>query len=307
MQYRQMGNSGLTVSIVGLGCNNFGGSAINAPNGTIYGLLDLAQTRTVVDAAFDAGINFFDTADVYGQGGSETYLGQILKDRRHRVVIATKWGSGMENRPDIAWGSRRYIRQAAEASLRRLDTDYIDLYQMHWPDPRTPIEETIDALDELVREGKVRYTGSSHFSGWQVADADWIARAHGRARFISAQNHYSLLERSAEAELIPACARFSVGLLPYFPLANGLLTGKYRRDQPPPAGTRLAGRMIDDKTFDLLEALEAFATRRGADAARFGRGRCSSQAHGRFRYHRCDQADANPSQRGGGGMAAFGG
>jgi aryl-alcohol dehydrogenase-like predicted oxidoreductase len=263
MEYRQLGNSGLTVSVVSLGCNNFGGTPIHAPNGTVYGLMDVEQTRRVVDAAFDAGVNFFDTADVYGQGGSETYLGQILKDRRHEVVIATKWGSGMDERRDIAWGSRRYIRQAVEASLRRLDTDFIDLYQMHWPDPRTPIAETLDALDELVREGKVRYLGSSHFTGWQVADSDWIARTGGTQRFIAAQNHYSLLERSAEAELIPACAKFGVGLLPYFPLANGLLTGKYRRDQPVPAGTRLAGRVIDDATYDLLEALETFARERG--------------------------------------------
>jgi aryl-alcohol dehydrogenase-like predicted oxidoreductase len=263
MNYRQLGNSGLTVSVVSLGCNNFGGTPINAPNGTVYGLMDLEQTRAVVDAAFDAGITLFDTADVYGQGGSERYLGQILKDRRHQVVIATKWGSGMDDRHDIAWGSRRYIRQAVEASLRRLESDYIDLYQMHWPDPRTPIEETIDALDELVREGKVRYTGSSHFTGWQVADSDWIARSAGRQRFVAAQNHYSLLERGAEAELIPACARFGVGLLPYFPLANGLLTGKYRRDQPVPAGTRLTGKAIDAATYDLLEALETFARERG--------------------------------------------
>ncbi len=263
MRYRQLGKSGLTVSIVGLGCNNFGGTAVNAESGTVYGLMDLEQTRTVVDAAFDAGVNFFDTADVYGKGGSETFLGEILKDRRHEVVLATKWGSGMDDRHDIAWGSRRYIRQACEASLRRMNTDYIDLYQMHWPDARTPIEETIAALDELVQEGKVRYIGHSHFTGWQVADTDWIAQTKGHERFISAQNHYSLLAREAEQELIPACERFGVGLLPYFPLANGLLTGKYRRDQPAPAGTRMSGRAIDARTYDIIEALFAFSQERG--------------------------------------------
>jgi len=263
MKYRQLGRSGLTVSVVGLGCNNFGGKAINAESGTIYGLMGLAETRAVVDAAFDAGITFFDTADVYGAGGSEEQLGQIFKTRRHNVILATKWGSGMENRHDIAWGSRRYIRQACEASLRRLDTDYIDLYQMHWQCPRTPIEETIAALDELVQEGKIRYIGHSHFSGWELADADWIARTNGHERFISAQNHYSLLERSAEQDLIPACERFGVGLLPYFPLANGWLTGKYRRDRPAPEGARMAGRAIDERTYDMIEGLHAFAQARG--------------------------------------------
>ena len=263
MQYRQLGDSGLTVSIVGLGCNNFGGRPIQAAAGTVYGLMDLEQTRAVVDAAFDAGITLFDTADVYGQGGSESFLGEIFATRRHQVVLATKWGSGMDDRHDIAWGSRRYIRQACEASLRRLKTDYIDLYQMHWPDPRTPIEETLDALDRLVTEGKILYAGSSHFTGWQVADSDWIARNANGTRLVSAQNHYSLIERSADAELIPACARFGVGLLPYFPLANGLLTGKYRRHQPAPSGTRLAGRPIDDAMYDTIERLIAYAEARG--------------------------------------------
>lgn len=263
MQYRQLGRSGLTVSVVGLGCNNFGGKPVNAASGTVYGLMSLEDTRAVVDAAYDAGITLFDTADVYGAGGSEEQLGAILKGRRHGVVIATKWGSGMDSRQDIAWGSRRYIRQACEASLKRLGTDYIDLYQMHWPCPRTPIEETLAALDELVREGKVRYLGHSHFPGWKLADADWLARTRGRERFISAQDHYSLLARDAEAELIPACERFGVGLLPYFPLANGWLTGKYRRDKPAPEGARMAGRTIDDRTYDRIEALAAFAEARG--------------------------------------------
>ena len=234
MTYRRLGDSGLVVSVVGIGCNNFGRK------------LDLDGTRAVVDAALDAGITLFDTADIYGepQGGSEELLGQALKGRRDDVVVATKFGMDMNglNGPDFgAAASRRYIARAVEASLRRLGTDHIDLYQMHEPDPGTPIDETLAALDDLVRDGKVRYLGNSNFAGWQIADADWVASSNGRSRFISAQNHYSLLERSVEAEVIPACERFGLGMLPFFPLANGLLTGKYKRGGQPPAGSRLSG------------------------------------------------------------------
>lgn len=261
MTYRRLGDSGLMVSVVGIGCNNFGRK------------LDLDGTRAVVDAALDAGINFFDTADIYGepQGGSEELLGQALKGRRDDVVVATKFGMDMHglNGPDHgARGARRYIARAVEASLRRLDTDHIDLYQMHEPDPGTPIDETLAALDDLVTAGKVRYLGNSNFAGWQIADADWVASSNGRTRFISAQNHYSLLERSVEAEVIPACERFGLGMLPFFPLANGLLTGKYKRDEAPPAGSRLSGggryaERLAAADWDTIEAISEFAAERG--------------------------------------------
>ncbi|NJP35445.1 aldo/keto reductase, partial [Micromonospora sp. HSS6-12] len=261
MTYRRLGDSGLVVSVVGIGCNNFGRK------------LDLDGTRAVVEAALDAGINFFDTADIYGepQGGSEELIGQALKGRRDDVVVATKFGMDMHglNGPDHgARGARRYVMRAVEASLRRLGTDHIDLYQMHEPDPGTPIDETLAALDDLVTAGKVRYLGNSNFAGWQIADADWTASSQGRTRFISAQNHYSLLERGVEAEVIPACERFGLGMLPFFPLANGLLTGKYKRDQAPPAGSRLAGggryaQRLAAADWDTIEAIEAYAAERG--------------------------------------------
>jgi aryl-alcohol dehydrogenase-like predicted oxidoreductase len=251
MRYRQLGRSGLTVSVVGLGCNNFGGR------------IDLDASRLVVDAALDVGITLFDTADVYGnRGGSETVLGELLKGRRDQVVLATKWGVPMSDNPPPARGSRRYIRAAVEASLRRLQTDHIDLYQLHLFDPLTPVEETLAALDELVKEGKVLYLGSSNFTAWQLTDADWVARTRGYERYISAQNHYSLLERSMEAELLPAAEQFGVGVLPFFPLANGLLTGKYQRGHERPTGTRMDGREITDATYDRIEALDDFAKQR---------------------------------------------
>ncbi len=256
MRYRTLGKSGLQVSVVGLGCNNFGRR------------LDEAATARVVHMAIDCGITLFDTADVYGSGESESYLGAALRGRRDQAVIATKFASSMGEGPYNKGGSRRYIYKAVEDSLRRLDTDYIDLYQMHWPDPATPIEETLSALNDLVHQGKVRYIGSSNFAGWQIADAAWISRTEHLAPFISAQNQYSLLNRSIEHDVIPACERFGVGMLPYSPLANGLLTGKYRRGQPAPDGTRLAGspragEMLSDQNFDVVEGLERFAKERG--------------------------------------------
>jgi aryl-alcohol dehydrogenase-like predicted oxidoreductase len=257
MRYRALGASGLTVSVTGLGCNNFGRR------------LDLARTRAVVDAALDAGITLFDTADAYGLGGSEELLGEVLAGRRDQVVLATKFGgrgADMGYGPAAgARGGRAYIRRAAEASLRRLRTDYIDLYQLHTPDPQTPVAETLAALTELVAEGKVRYLGHSNFAGWQIADAAHVARATGTAPFVSAQNHWSLLERGAEAEVVPAARQFGLGVLPYYPLANGLLTGKVRRGQEPAAGTRLADRpdYITADKIDRVEALTGWAAERG--------------------------------------------
>jgi aryl-alcohol dehydrogenase-like predicted oxidoreductase len=251
MRFRQMGTSGLTVSVVGLGCNNFGGR------------LDLDASRVVIDAAIDAGITLFDTSNTYGnRGGSESILGEVLGSRRADVVLATKWGMDMGEGDGVARGSRRYIRRAVEDSLRRLRTDWIDLYQLHRPDPLTPIDETLAALDELVKEGKVRYIGSSNFASWQVADAEWTARTKGTERFVSAQNHYSLLERDAERSLLPACEHFGVGVLPFFPLANGLLTGKHNRGELA-EGSRMSGRTVSEPTWDTVEALDAFAKQRG--------------------------------------------
>ena len=256
MTYRHLGRSGLMVSTVGLGCNNFGMR------------IDADATKAVVAAALDNGITMFDTSDSYGD--SELFLSAALGSRRDEVVIATKFGTDLRgaNGPDWgARGSRRYIRTAVERSLSRLGTDYIDLYQIHMPDPSTPIEETLSALTELVHEGKIRYLGNSNFSGWQIADADWVARTGHHERFISAQNHYNLIDRAAEKDVLPACERFGLGQLPYFPLASGLLTGKYQRGVPAPADGRIAAwhmdSMLSDANFDKVEALAAFADERG--------------------------------------------
>jgi aryl-alcohol dehydrogenase-like predicted oxidoreductase len=256
MRYRTLGNSGLLVSVVGLGCNNFGGR------------IDLQRTRAVVDAAIDAGITLFDTAEMYGKdGGSELALGEVLAGRRDKVVLATKFG---HQKVDMGYGpaagakgGRGYIRLAVEKSLRRLRTDYIDLYQLHTPDPLTPIAETIAALDELVAEGKVRYIGHSNLSGWQLADA--AHKSAARTPFISAQNQWSLLDRGVEAEVVPAAAAFGLGVLPYFPLANGMLTGKVRRGRQLPAGSRIATRshLVTDEKLDTVEALIEWGAERG--------------------------------------------
>jgi aryl-alcohol dehydrogenase-like predicted oxidoreductase len=259
MEFRRLGESGLVVSVVGLGTNNLGMK------------LDDEQSRAVVDAALEQGITLFDTSDSYG--ASEERLGALLEGRRDDVVLATKFGSdvrrrGGDNGEDWdARGSRRYIRRAVESSLTRLRTDWIDLYQLHRPDPATPIEETLSALSDLVRAGKVRYIGSSNFTGWQVADAEWTSRTRGFERFVSAQNEYNLLKRDVEDDLVPALEEYGIGLLPFFPLASGVLTGKYRRGESPPKGSRIEawGResLLTDTVFDVLEGLEPFAAARG--------------------------------------------
>lgn len=257
MEMRHLGNSGLEVSVIGLGCNNFGRR------------LDEKQTATVVSAAVDAGITLFDTADLYGENGtSETYLGKALKGHRDQVVIATKFGGPMGQLPMQKGGSRQHIFQAVEDSLRRLNTDYIDLYQMHFPDLNTPLEETMRALDDLVRQGKVRYLGHSNFSGWMIAHAHHIAVRDALTPFISAQNHYHLLNREVEPDVQPACTKFGLGILPYFPLASGLLTGKYRKGKVHPEGTRLssgpmAERILTDINIDKAESLFEWAEARG--------------------------------------------
>jgi aryl-alcohol dehydrogenase-like predicted oxidoreductase len=258
MRYRPLGNSGLEVSVVGLGCNNFGRR------------LDVEQTRSVVDAAIDSGVTLLDTAETYGgRGRSEEILGEVLAGRRDQVVLATKFGSqGSDMGYGLAAGAkggRAYIRRAVENSLRRLQTDYIDLYQIHTPDPVTPIEETLSALTELVQAGLVRYIGHSNFSAVQIAAAAGAARELGAVPFISAQNHWSLLERQAELDVVPAAVQFGLGVLPYFPLANGLLTGKIRRGIGPAQGTRLADRSdyITDEKLDRVEALASWAEQHG--------------------------------------------
>ena len=251
MELRHLGDSDLRVSRVGLGCNNFGGR------------IDGDATRAVVDAALDAGVTFFDTADIYGNGGgSERLLGEILEGRRDQVVLATKFGKEMGDGA-TSRGSAAYIHGAIDASLERLRTDHVDLYYQHEPDPSTPIAETLGALDELVRAGKVRAIGCSNFSADQLAEADRVARENGTARFVAIQNQYSLLERDDDEAVIPLCRELGVAYIPYFPLASGFLTGKVRRGERGPEGSRLAGREFDDARFDRLEALEQFAAQRG--------------------------------------------
>jgi aryl-alcohol dehydrogenase-like predicted oxidoreductase len=260
MEKRLLGRSGLEVSVVGLGCNNFGGMKAS---------LDLEGARKVVHAALDQGITLFDTSDSYGkEGGSEITLGETLGTRRKEIVLATKFASPLNREKDSRYSaSRRYIMQAVEDSLRRLKTDWIDLYQYHFPDPRTPLEETLRAMDDLVRQGKVLYTGCSNLPAWQLVDASWTSRHHGLSHFLSTQAELNLLARDAETTLLPALRATNISLLPYFPLASGLLTGKYRKGQAAPADTRLAmpyfqSRMTDER-LDKVERLNAFAEARG--------------------------------------------
>jgi aryl-alcohol dehydrogenase-like predicted oxidoreductase len=255
MRTRRLGSSGLKVSEVGLGCNNFGMR------------IDQKATQAVVDAAIEAGITLFDTADVYGATQSEVMLGKALGKRRQEIILATKFGMQVGDDKSRSGGSRRWIMRAVEDSLSRLGTDYIDLYQLHRYDPETPLDETLRALDDLVTQGKVRYIGNSNFTGWQIADADWTAA--GATRFVSAQNLFSLLERKVEHEVLPSCEHFGLGFLPFFPLASGLLSGKYRRGEKPPEGTRLAAwgsrgaAALSDRNFDKVEKLTAWAEARG--------------------------------------------
>lgn len=306
MEYRSLGGSGLRVSVVGLGCNDFGGR------------WDLDHSREVIHAALDHGINFFDTSDVYPSpaggegppGRSEEYVGQALRGRRHEAIIATKFsrptgegaelyrqqvlasaGAGTEHhpvpseRPLRQGASRRHIVYAVERSLRRLGTDYIDLYQQHGPDPGTPIEETLRALDDLVRDGKVRYVGCSNFPAWRIVDAAWVARREGVPGFVSAQDDYNLLRRGIEAEVVPACNEAGLSILPYFPLASGFLTGKYQRDRDAPEGTRfqmsphLPARFDSERNWRILDGLRAFAEARDRSLVELAFGWLASQPH----------------------------
>ena len=258
MEHRHIGRSGLRVSVVGLGCNNFAGR------------IDLEATRRVIHKAIDAGITLFDTADAYGnRGGSEDFMGQVLGERRKDIVLATKFALPMDDAETLKGGSRRYIMTAVEASLRRLRTDWIDLYQLHRPDPDTPIEETLRALDDLIRQGKVRYIGCSNLPAWEVVEARWTSKACSLNPFISCQDEYSLVVRDIERELVPAMQAYGMGLLPFFPLASGFLTGKYQRNAPMPEGSRLAttprfqDRYATERNWAIVEGLSAFAQARG--------------------------------------------
>lgn len=259
MEFRNLGRSGLRVSAVGLGCNNFGGR-----------IKDLEQTRAVIHAAFDAGITLFDTADRYGDfGGSETQMGQVLGTKRKDIVLATKFGGAMAEKQPRRGASRKWIMQAVEDSLRRLQTDWIDLYQLHFPDANTPIEETLRALTDLVSQGKVRYIGSSNLQPWEMVEAGFTAEIKNLVPFVSAQEEYSILIRDIEKDLLPVARRYGYGLLPYYPLANGLLTGKYRRDVMP-EGARLTldpaksdNKYINEANWQRVEKLTAFCEARG--------------------------------------------
>ena len=254
MNYRKLGKSGLEVSVIGLGANNFGGR------------LDYETSDSVISQLFDVGINLIDTSNSYGNTLSEEYIGRSLEGRREKAVIATKVSSRMSEGPNQAGNSRKHIIEQVENSLTRLRTNYIDLYQIHWWDSTTPIEETLRVLDDLVTQGKIRYLGCSNFSAWQVCESVWTSKELGIQTFISAQPHYSMLERNVEHELIPFCGKYGVGILPYFPLANGFLTGKYRKDSPSPSGSRLESDdkgLFTESNYALLEKLIGFSEERG--------------------------------------------
>lgn len=274
MRTKSLGHSGLKVSVVGLGCNNFGMR------------IDQEMTDRVVGKALDEGITLFDTADAYGnKGGSETMLGKALGAKRKEIVLATKFGLPMGEGDLMKGASRRYIMNAVEASLTRLGTDYIDLYQVHFPDPETPIDETLRALDDLVTSGKVRYIGCSNFASWQLAESWYIARELGANRFVSAQNHYNLLDRKIEHELVPAARAYGASILPYFPLASGMLTGKYKRGADLPNDGRLTvwgergKQILSEENFDMVEKLSAFAEARGHSLLDLAIGWLASQPH----------------------------
>ncbi|MBV9154439.1 MAG: aldo/keto reductase [Alphaproteobacteria bacterium] len=258
MEERNLGRSGLIVSAVGLGCNNFGGR------------IDYPATRAVVHKALDLGITFFDTSDTYGeQGGSEEFLGRALAGRRHDIVLASKFARPMDREGRLQGASRRYIMSAVEASLKRLNTDYLDLYQQHIADPKTPIEETLRALDDLVRQGKVRYIGCSTLSAWQVVEAQWVSTHFGLEPYVSCQERYSLLDRDLDRELMPVVENYRLGLIPFSPLADGMLTGKYRRNAPMPEAARLtttpraAERRLTERNWAVVERLGDFCEARG--------------------------------------------
>ncbi|MDA0256433.1 MAG: aldo/keto reductase [Chloroflexi bacterium] len=275
MEYRKLGRSGLDVSVIGLGGNTFGRRC------------DAAQTASILDAALDVGIQTVDTSDIYGGGGaSEEYIGRALTGgKRERWVVMTKFGGRTQDGPNGSGSSRRYIRQQVTASLRRLNTDYIDVYQVHFADRHTPLEETMSALDELVRDGLVRYIGCSNYSPWQLAESQWQARQHGGAAFVSSQPAYNLLNRAVEAEHIPACLHYGVGLIPYSPLAGGFLTGKYRAGEAAPSGSRygdpaiarFAERMLTEENYTQVAALQRFAEERGLSMLQLALGWLAAQ------------------------------
>jgi aryl-alcohol dehydrogenase-like predicted oxidoreductase len=257
MEYRSVGRSGLQVSVAGLGCNNFGMR------------IEKEQTSVVVQRALELGVTLFDTADIYGGTRSEEFLGAALGERRKNVVVATKFVGPVGEGPLNRGASRRHVFDAVEGSLRRLGTDWIDLYQIHFPDVTTPIEETLRALDDIVRQGKVRYIGCSNFASWQVVEAQWTARTQHFSPLISSQNEYNLLDRRIERDLVPACQEYGLGILPYFPLASGFLSGKYRQGEKPPEGTRIAAwgargeEILSERNFAILSGLERFGEQRG--------------------------------------------